>query len=68
MMFLLGVFAAGYGIHSLFAPPPEQKIGKEWVGVFGPLGGIFSAMFGASSTRLAQPLDDKERRHRHRAR
>src|SRR6476659_3873530 len=45
LIFLLGFFAAGYGIHSLFAPPPQQKIGKEWVVVFGPLGGIFSAMF-----------------------
>lgn len=64
MMFLLGVFAAGYGIHSLFAPPPEQKIGKEWVGVFGPLGGIFSAMFGSGgfvyAIYLSRRLDDKD--------
>ncbi len=64
MMFLLGVFAAGYGIHSLFAPPPERKIGKEWVGVFGPLGGIFSAMFGSGgfvyAIYLSRRLDDKD--------
>src|SRR5258705_6152392 len=46
MMFLLGVFAAGYGIHSLFAAPIEQKIGKRWVGSFGPIGGIVQASFG----------------------
>ena len=64
MMFLLGVFAAGYGIHSLFAPPAEQKIGKQWVGVFGPLGGIFSAMFGSGgfvyAIYLSRRLDDKD--------
>ena len=47
MMFLLGVFAAGYGIYSLFAAPIQQRIGKGWVGIFGPVGGIFSAMFGS---------------------
>jgi uncharacterized protein len=64
MMFLLGVFAAGYGIHSLFAAPIEQKIGKRWVGFFGPIGGIFSAMFGSGgfvyAIYLSRRLDDKD--------
>ena len=64
MMFLLGVFAAGYGIYSLFAAPIQQRIGKGWVGIFGPVGGIFSAMFGSGgfvyAVYLTRRLDDKD--------
>jgi len=64
MMLLLGVFVAGYGVYSLFAPPIERKIGKGWVGLFGPIGGLFSAMFGSGgfvyATYLSLRLDDKD--------
>jgi uncharacterized membrane protein YfcA len=64
MMFLLGVFAAGYGIRSLFAAPAQHKIGKGWVGIFGAVGGIFSAMFGSGgfvyAIYLSRRLDDKD--------
>jgi uncharacterized membrane protein YfcA len=64
MMFLLGVFAAGYGLYSLLAPPSERKFAKPWVGVFGPVGGIFSAMFGSGgflyAIYLSRRLDDKD--------
>jgi uncharacterized membrane protein YfcA len=60
MMFLLGVFAAGYGIHSLFAAPIQPRIGKGWAGIFG----IFSAMFGSGgfvyAVYLTRRLDDKD--------
>ncbi len=61
MMFLLGVFAAGYGIYSLFI---QRRIGKGWAGVFGSVGGIFSAMFGSGgfvyAIYLTRRLDDKD--------
>ncbi|HSJ41367.1 MAG TPA: sulfite exporter TauE/SafE family protein [Xanthobacteraceae bacterium] len=64
LMFLLGVFAAGYGLYSLLAPPSERKFAKPWVGVFGPVGGIFSAMFGSGgflyAIYLSRRLDDKD--------
>jgi uncharacterized protein len=64
MVFLLGVFAAGYGIYSLFAAPIQHRIGKGWAGVFGPVGGIFSAMFGSGgfvyAIYLTRRLDDKD--------
>ena len=64
MMFLLGVFAAGYGIHSLFAAPIQPRIGKGWVGIFGAVGGIFSAMFGSGgfvyAIYLTRRLDHKD--------
>src|SRR5262245_30475173 len=64
MMLLLGIFVSGYGIHSLFAPPIEHKIRKGWVGFFGPIGGVFSAMFGSGgfvyAIYLSRRLDDKD--------
>jgi uncharacterized protein len=64
MMLLLGVFVAGYGSYGLFAPPIDRKIGKAWVGLFGPIGGMFSAMFGSGgfvyAIYLSLRLDDKD--------
>jgi uncharacterized membrane protein YfcA len=64
MMLLLGVFAASYGSYGLLAPPIERKIGKAWVGLFAPIGGMFSAMFGSGgfvyAIYLSLRLDDKD--------
>jgi uncharacterized protein len=64
MMLLLGVFAASYGSYGLLAPPIERKIGKGWVGLFAPIGGMFSAMFGSGgfvyAIYLSLRLDDKD--------
>jgi uncharacterized membrane protein YfcA len=64
MMVLLGVFVTGYGSYGLLAPPIERKIGKAWVGLFGPIGGMFSAMFGSGgfvyAIYLSLRLDDKD--------
>jgi uncharacterized membrane protein YfcA len=64
MMPLLGLFVTGYGGYGLFAPPIERKIGKAWVGLFAPIGGIFSAMFGSGgfvyAIYLSFRLDDKD--------
>lgn len=64
MMLLLGVFAASYGSYGLLAPPIERKIGKAWIGLFAPIGGMFSAMFGSGgfvyAIYLSLRLDDKD--------
>jgi uncharacterized membrane protein YfcA len=64
MMLLLGVFAGCYGCYGMVAPPIERKIGKAWVGLFAPIGGIFGAMFGSGgfvyAIYLSLRLDDKD--------
>lgn len=64
MMLLLGVFAASYGSYGLLAPPIERKIGKAWIGLFAPIGGMFSALFGSGgfvyAIYLSLRLDDKD--------
>jgi len=64
MMLLLGIFVAAYGAYGLFARIPPGKIGRGWVGLFGPIGGLFSAMFGSGgflyAIYLSRRLDDKD--------
>jgi uncharacterized membrane protein YfcA len=56
MMLALGVFVVGYGIYGLLAPPPAGTLRAWWVGVFGTIGGIFSAMFGSGGFIYAMYL------------
>src|SRR5437660_1534268 len=64
MMLLLRIFVAAYGVYGLFARIPTGKIGRGWVGLFGPIGGLFSAMFGSGgflyAIYLSRRLDDKD--------
>ena len=56
MMLALGAFVVGYAIYGMLAPPPTAKIGRRWVALFGPLGGIFSGMFGSGGAIYAMYL------------
>lgn len=64
MMLALGIFIVAYALYSLWAPPPAGAIGRAWVLLFGPVGGIFGAMFGSGgfiyAMYLGRRLSDKD--------
>jgi uncharacterized protein len=56
MMLALGVFVTAYALYGLWAPPPTKTIGRGWAGVAGPVGGVFSGMFGSGGPIYAMYL------------
>lgn len=64
MMIALGIFVALYALNGLFAPLPTTHLSRRWVGLFGSVGGVFSAMFGSGgfiyAMYLSRRLDDKD--------
>jgi hypothetical protein len=56
MLFALGAFVALYGLRGLFARPPTAHLARAWVGLFGSIGGVFSAMFGSGGFIYAMYL------------
>jgi len=64
MLLALGAFVALYGARGLLAHPPTTHLARPWVGLFGSIGGIFSAMFGSGgfvyAMYLSRRLSDKD--------
>jgi uncharacterized membrane protein YfcA len=56
MMLALGIFVTTYALYGLFAPPPTSTIGRGWAGLAGPVGGVFSGMFGSGGPIYAMYL------------
>jgi hypothetical protein len=56
MMLALGVFVVAYGARGLFVRPATAPLARAWVGLFGPVGGVFSAMFGSGGFIYAMYL------------
>jgi uncharacterized membrane protein YfcA len=61
MMLALGIFVVGYAIYGLAAPVPSGELNRRWVGLFGTIGGIFSAMFGSGGFIYAMYLSRRLR-------
>ena len=61
MMLALGIFVVGYAIYGLAAPVPSGQLNRRWVGLFGTIGGIFSAMFGSGGFIYAMYLSRRLR-------
>jgi uncharacterized protein len=64
MMAALGLFVLLYGARGLVARPPGSHLARAWVGLFGSIGGVFSAMFGSGgfiyAMYLSRRLADKD--------
>ncbi len=62
MAIALGLFVIAFAVYTLVAPVPKERISKAWIALVGPLGGIFSGMFGAGGpvygAYLSRRLDD----------
>jgi uncharacterized membrane protein YfcA len=64
MLFALGAFVAVYGLRGLIVRPPTTHLARVWVGLFGSIGGVCSAMFGSGgfiyAMYLSRRLSDKD--------
>ena len=64
MLFALGAFVVLYGGRGLLVHPPTTHLARAWVGLFGSIGGVFSAMFGSGgfiyAMYLSRRLSDKD--------
>lgn len=64
MMLALGVFVVAYGARGLLVQPATTPLARAWVGLFGSVGGVFSAMFGSGgfiyAMYLSRRLADKD--------
>ena len=64
MMLALGVFVVLYGARGLLVHPSTTHLARAWVGLFGSIGGVFSAMFGSGgfiyAMYLSRRLSDKD--------
>ena len=64
MMLALGIFVTCYALYGVLAPPPAATIGRYWIAVAGPIGGMFSGMFGSGgpiyAMYLSRRLDDRD--------
>ena len=63
LMLLLGAFVLSYSVWSLVLRPELKPMSTRWAGLFGTLGGIFTALFGTGgpiyTIYLARRLPDK---------
>jgi len=56
MMLGLGVFVIAYALYGFLAPPPTSTIDRRWAWLAGPVGGVFSGMFGSGGPIYAMYL------------
>jgi uncharacterized membrane protein YfcA len=56
MMLALGVFVIAYALYGFLAPPPAGTIDRRWSWLSGPVGGVFSGMFGSGGPIYAMYL------------
>lgn len=64
MMLALGVFVIAYALYGFFAAPPTSTIDRRWAWMTGPVGGVFSGMFGSGgpiyAVYLSRRLHDRD--------
>jgi uncharacterized protein len=64
MMLALGLFVFAYALYGFFAPPPAATIDRRWAFLTGPVGGVFSGMFGSGgpiyAVYLSRRLFDRD--------
>ncbi|MDQ2079221.1 sulfite exporter TauE/SafE family protein [Xanthobacteraceae bacterium Astr-EGSB] len=56
MMLALGIFVIAYALYGFLAPPPTSTIDRRWAWLTGPVGGVFSGMFGSGGPIYAMYL------------
>jgi uncharacterized membrane protein YfcA len=56
MMLGLGVFVIAYALYGFLAPPPTSTVDRRWAFLSGPVGGVFSGMFGSGGPIYAMYL------------